>query len=118
MGPMARSVVDVSRVYDVIKDPGSAPAGNQFETVLAGQEVAVKGLRVGLADDYFLSAADPEIASAIRDVADVFAGWEPTCMTWDSRTRTRRLTRRKPQMARRLGHSSGARIPYARGLRG
>jgi aspartyl-tRNA(Asn)/glutamyl-tRNA(Gln) amidotransferase subunit A len=74
VGPMARSVVDVSRVYDVIRDPGSAPAAKEFETVLAGQEVAVKGLRVGLADDYFLSAAEPEIASAIRDVADVFHG--------------------------------------------
>jgi aspartyl-tRNA(Asn)/glutamyl-tRNA(Gln) amidotransferase subunit A len=87
VGPMARSVADLARIFEVIcgfddADPFSIPP----RTHDAGTDVnrAPNGWRIGLALDGIFGGAAPEVQSAVQAAASVFeslgAHVEPTTL--------------------------------------
>ena len=75
-GPLARSVRDLALTLQSLaghdpRDPGSADV--PAEDYLADLEKGAKGLRILVPTTHFFSEADPEVESAVRDVATLFA---------------------------------------------
>ena len=77
IGPMARRITDLARVYAAIAgpdrdDPTSAPKAppDVLSTLAAG----IEGVRVLVPGRWIAAEADPEVASAIRAAAEVLAG--------------------------------------------
>lgn len=74
IGPMARSVADVARVFSVIAgpdadDPSSvdAPLGNFLPHLGDG----IEGVRIGIPRNHYLDGVDGEIAAAVTAAASV-----------------------------------------------
>ncbi|HEX6988741.1 MAG TPA: Asp-tRNA(Asn)/Glu-tRNA(Gln) amidotransferase subunit GatA, partial [Bacillota bacterium] len=74
IGPMTRSAADAARLLGVLagrddRDSTSAPAPVPgYEAALTGD---VRGLRVGLPDEYFGEGVEPGVERAVREAADV-----------------------------------------------
>ncbi|OCX69569.1 amidase [Acidithiobacillus thiooxidans] len=73
VGPMARSVTDLARVYEVLqgydhKDPASVQRDR--EPVISGLDEGVAQLKIAIAGGYFLKQASTEAELAIQKVAD------------------------------------------------
>jgi aspartyl-tRNA(Asn)/glutamyl-tRNA(Gln) amidotransferase subunit A len=76
-GPLARSVADVAMLLDYMagydpKDPNSSPnriVGSYTDNLQEG----VRGLRLGIVEDYTFRDVDSEVASAVQSAADTFA---------------------------------------------
>ena len=73
VGPLARTVEDVARVLEVIAGhdpldatsiPGPVP---RYRDALSGD---VRGLRLGVPDEYFIDGMDPEVEAAVRAAID------------------------------------------------
>ncbi|MDB5027419.1 MAG: amidase [Candidatus Eremiobacteraeota bacterium] len=75
VGPMARSATDVRALFAsmVAFDPAdpSSCAGVENATRPAGS--GIRGLRVGIVDEFFFDDADPEIVAGIVRAADVLS---------------------------------------------
>lgn len=74
IGPMARSVADVARVFAVIagehaEDPTSVAA--PLENFLPRLGDGIAGVRVGLPRNHYFDGCDPEIDAAVREAARV-----------------------------------------------
>jgi aspartyl-tRNA(Asn)/glutamyl-tRNA(Gln) amidotransferase subunit A len=76
VGPMARSVVDVARLFVVLAgydgaDPTSVdmPLDDCLETL----ELGVDGLRIGLPAEFFFEEVDAEIVRGVRAAGDLLA---------------------------------------------
>jgi len=61
VGPLCRSVADAAILYDVLR--GQAPAD-------LPQPRDVRGMRLGIPRDYFLSLLDPQVASSFDSACD------------------------------------------------
>lgn len=74
IGPMTRTVEDAAIVLGVIagrdrRDPHtSARPVPDYTTALTGD---IKGMRVGLPEEYFAEAMDPEVEKAVREAVSV-----------------------------------------------
>jgi aspartyl-tRNA(Asn)/glutamyl-tRNA(Gln) amidotransferase subunit A len=73
VGPLGRTVEDVARVLEVIAghdplDATSIPAPvPRYRDALSGD---VRGLRLGVPDEYFIEGMDPEVEAAVRAAID------------------------------------------------
>jgi aspartyl-tRNA(Asn)/glutamyl-tRNA(Gln) amidotransferase subunit A len=77
IGPMARRVEDVARVFAVIvgyepSDPHSID--HDFGNFLPRLQNGIEGLRIGIPRNFFFDNIDPDIDVAVRNAADVFEG--------------------------------------------
>jgi aspartyl-tRNA(Asn)/glutamyl-tRNA(Gln) amidotransferase subunit A len=77
IGPMARRVEDVARVFAVIvgyepSDPHSID--HDFGNFLPRLQNGIEGLRIGIPCNFFFDNIDPDIDVAVRNAADVFEG--------------------------------------------
>ena len=77
IGPMARRVEDVARIFAVMTgydaaDPHSIE--HEFGNFLPRLHNGVKGLTIGLPSNYFFENVDPEIDTLVREGAAVFEG--------------------------------------------
>jgi aspartyl-tRNA(Asn)/glutamyl-tRNA(Gln) amidotransferase subunit A len=76
-GPMAKTVEDVALLLQVMAghdahDPGTAPRPvPDYASSLNGD---VRGLRIGVPQQYFYDALDPEVESAVRQALEVMKG--------------------------------------------
>jgi aspartyl-tRNA(Asn)/glutamyl-tRNA(Gln) amidotransferase subunit A len=73
IGPIARGVDDVARMFAVIagfdaKDPTSAD--QTLDTSILTDAADVTGLRIGLPTNFYFDDVDPEITAAVRLVAE------------------------------------------------
>jgi aspartyl-tRNA(Asn)/glutamyl-tRNA(Gln) amidotransferase subunit A len=76
IGPMARSVADVARIFAVIaghdeRDPLSAD--RPLENFLPHLNASIEGVRIGIPRSFYFDDTDPEIESAVRSAASVLA---------------------------------------------
>ncbi|MDV4343361.1 Asp-tRNA(Asn)/Glu-tRNA(Gln) amidotransferase subunit GatA [Methanoculleus sp. YWC-01] len=74
IGPMARTVEDVSRLMSVIAwyDPrDSTMLDRPYDHRPSGE---IKGLRVGIPEEYFGEGVDPRVAESVRDAIGVLEG--------------------------------------------
>jgi aspartyl-tRNA(Asn)/glutamyl-tRNA(Gln) amidotransferase subunit A len=76
IGPMARRVIDVARAHAVIagpdaSDPTSAPEAPP--DVLGRLADGIEGLRILMPTRFFAAEAEPEVAAAVRQGAEVLA---------------------------------------------
>jgi aspartyl-tRNA(Asn)/glutamyl-tRNA(Gln) amidotransferase subunit A len=77
-GPFGRAVEDVAALLEVMAgaDPLDAtsipaPVGRYRDACLAGAEAgALKGVRLGIPDEYFIAGMDPEVEAAVRAALD------------------------------------------------
>ncbi len=74
IGPMARSVSDVARIFAVIaghdaRDPMSAD--RPLENFLPRLADPIEGVRIGIPRSFYLDDTHPEIEAAVRAAADV-----------------------------------------------
>jgi aspartyl-tRNA(Asn)/glutamyl-tRNA(Gln) amidotransferase subunit A len=72
-GPMARSVIDLARLYAVIAgcdplDPLSSP--NATPEVLSGLRTDINGVRIAVPRNFFFDDADAEVVRAVRDASN------------------------------------------------
>ncbi len=72
LGPFARSVLDLARVYDALqghdaRDP--ACAARPVEPVASGLDAPLDGLRIGVLGGWFIDQAGPEARAAVVAVA-------------------------------------------------
>jgi aspartyl-tRNA(Asn)/glutamyl-tRNA(Gln) amidotransferase subunit A len=75
IGPMARTVRDVTLLLEVIAggDPEDATASaRDVPGYLSTLERPIRGLRVALADNYYFDGVTPEVARAVSDMRAVF----------------------------------------------
>jgi aspartyl-tRNA(Asn)/glutamyl-tRNA(Gln) amidotransferase subunit A len=77
IGPMARRIIDLARVYAAIAgpdatDPTSAP--DAPPDVLGRLADGIEGLRILMPTRFFAAEAEPEVAAAVRQAAEVVAG--------------------------------------------
>jgi aspartyl-tRNA(Asn)/glutamyl-tRNA(Gln) amidotransferase subunit A len=75
VGPMARSVTDVERIFAAIagydqRDPRAVPPPPASRPDRAGARA--ESLRIGVPTDYFFEGLDPEIERCVRGVGDTF----------------------------------------------
>ncbi len=70
VGPLARSARDVARVMQVIQRMPRRHGPDGLNELLAGGEVDLAGLRVGLPQNFFFDDVDAEIVTAVRRLAD------------------------------------------------
>ncbi len=73
IGPMTRSVWDAAMLLNVIaghdpKDSTSMP--REVPDYTEGLEEGVKGMRIGIPDEYFIEGIDPEVEKAVRDAIE------------------------------------------------
>ncbi|MGD1804160.1 AtzE family amidohydrolase [Dapis sp. BLCC M126] len=73
VGPFARSVRDIATVYDVLqgsdaKDP--VCTNRPPETCLPQLNQGIQGLRIAIADGHFAKGGEPEVFTAVEQVAD------------------------------------------------
>jgi aspartyl-tRNA(Asn)/glutamyl-tRNA(Gln) amidotransferase subunit A len=76
VGPMARAVPDVARLYAVLAgyDPEDPRAvEHPIADPLAELEGGVAGMRIGIPTNYFFEEIDPEIEQVVRGAIDAFA---------------------------------------------
>ncbi len=77
VGPLTRTVMDAALLLGAIarRDPRDATSSRRgvpyYERVL---DAPVKGLRVGLVENYYFDGLDDEVAAAVRAAATVLAG--------------------------------------------
>ncbi len=74
VGPLARSVEDAARVYQLLAgaDPGDETTlGRPAGDVLAGLEDGLDGLKIGIPENVFWEEVDAEVAEAVLASADV-----------------------------------------------
>lgn len=76
IGPMARRIIDVARVYAAIAgpdggDPTSAP--DAPPDVLGRLGDGIEGVRILMPTRFFGPEADPDVAAAVRQAAEVLA---------------------------------------------
>lgn len=77
IGPMARRVEDVARIFAVTvgyepSDPHSIE--HDFGNFLPRLHDGIEGLRIGIPRNFFFDNIDPDIETAVRNAADVFEG--------------------------------------------
>ena len=75
IGPMARRVEDVARIFAVTvgyepSDPHSID--HDFGNFLPRLHDGIEGLRIGIPRNFFFDNIDPDIEAAVRNAADVF----------------------------------------------
>ncbi len=78
IGPLARNVDDVARLLAAISgfdaaDPTSTPS-TLSASMLDPADADVAGLRIGLPRAFYFEGVDPDVAAAVRGVADALAG--------------------------------------------
>jgi aspartyl-tRNA(Asn)/glutamyl-tRNA(Gln) amidotransferase subunit A len=69
IGPMARTVRDVALLLEVMAgaDPEDATASARpVDDYVGALEQSIRGLRVGLADNYYFDGVAPEVAEAVK----------------------------------------------------
>jgi len=74
IGPMTKDVTDAALVYQAIAgyDPNDSTSVNQPpENVVTELGRDVKGLRVGVPEEYFGEGIDPDVAAVVRQAIDV-----------------------------------------------
>ncbi|MFQ5954491.1 MAG: amidase [Kiloniellales bacterium] len=76
VGPMARSVVDLTHMFAVMafyddEDPTSVP--HQWDDFLARLDHGIEGLRIGLPSTYFFEDLAPDVGEAVKGAADELA---------------------------------------------
>lgn len=76
VGPLTRTVADAAVCLNALagydpRDPGSIEVASQDYTATLGQDV--KGLRVGVPNNYFFDHVDPEVEAATRAAIDLLA---------------------------------------------
>jgi AtzE family amidohydrolase len=72
VGPFARSVGDITAVYDALQGPDPADpvcAGRPAEPVAPMLDQGIDGLNIALADGYFSGAGDPAVFAATEAAA-------------------------------------------------
>jgi len=72
LGPFARSVRDLALVFDLLQGSDSAdPVCTQRspQPCLPELTKGIEGLRIAIADDYFLKGAEPEMLTALETLA-------------------------------------------------
>jgi aspartyl-tRNA(Asn)/glutamyl-tRNA(Gln) amidotransferase subunit A len=77
IGPMTVDVPDAALLTGVISghDPhDSTSADRPIEDYLAQVDTPIENLRIGLPDEFFTDALDPEIARTITQAADLYKG--------------------------------------------
>jgi aspartyl-tRNA(Asn)/glutamyl-tRNA(Gln) amidotransferase subunit A len=77
IGPMTKDVRDAALLLEVIAglDPmDSTSAGQPVPDYAAEVDRGVRGLRLGIPDEYFVAGLDPEVEAAVRTAIDVLAG--------------------------------------------
>ncbi|MBT5496896.1 MAG: amidase [Alphaproteobacteria bacterium] len=77
IGPMARRVEDVARIFAVTvgyepSDPHSID--HDFGNFLPRLHDGIEGLRIGIPRNFFFDNIDPDIETAVRNAADIFEG--------------------------------------------
>ena len=75
-GPMTRTVRDAALVLNAIAgfDPRDPSSSNRpVEDFTAALEHGVKGVRIGIPEEYFYDVIDPEVAEALCEAAGVFS---------------------------------------------
>jgi len=88
-GPMAKTVEDVALLLQAMagfdaKDPGSAPYPvPDYTAALSGD---VRGLRLGIPQEYFFEMIDPEVEAAVHQAIEVMRGLGATVhqVSWPS----------------------------------
>ncbi len=76
VGPMTRTVLDSAIILNALaghdpRDPSSADVPREDFT--AGIDEGLRGLRIGIPDDFFYDVIDPEVAAAVCAAAGVLA---------------------------------------------
>lgn len=66
IGPMARTVSDVSRLFHVIAGHDKRDATSRDRPYTHTPDGAVKGLRIGIPKEYFGEGVDPKVAESVR----------------------------------------------------
>jgi aspartyl-tRNA(Asn)/glutamyl-tRNA(Gln) amidotransferase subunit A len=77
IGPLTKDVEDAALLLQVIagRDPrDSTSADVPVPNYRAGLREPVKGLRVGIPDEYFIEGMDPEVEGAVREAMRVLEG--------------------------------------------
>lgn len=77
VGPMARTVRDCALLLQVVagRDPLDATSSLQpVPEYPAASSGGIRGLRVGVPENYFFQGVHPEIEAAVREAAEVIAG--------------------------------------------
>jgi aspartyl-tRNA(Asn)/glutamyl-tRNA(Gln) amidotransferase subunit A len=77
LGPLARTVEDAAIVYQAVAghDPEDASSSDQpVGDVMAGLRDGVKGLRIGLPDNFFFDALDADVEAAVGEAIQVLEG--------------------------------------------
>jgi len=72
LGPMARSVTDLALSYDAMQGPDPADhacAQKPVVAVAGGIDDGIDGLRMAIADDYFISGGEPDSHAAVEAFA-------------------------------------------------
>ena len=72
LGPFARSVRDLAIAFDLMQGPDAAdPACTKRppEICLPQLSQGIDGLRIGVADGYFVKGADPDVLAVVEQVA-------------------------------------------------
>jgi aspartyl-tRNA(Asn)/glutamyl-tRNA(Gln) amidotransferase subunit A len=76
VGPMARSVADVGRLFAVLEgfDPGDPSSERRpAEAESGGSDVGIDGVRVGLVTGFFEDGVDGELVACVREAAQTLA---------------------------------------------
>jgi len=73
IGPMARSVRDIARLFDVIRRPASPSAAWPVDELAAGAPVDLRGVRVGVPTEYFFDGVEPDVEVAVRHLIEQLA---------------------------------------------
>jgi aspartyl-tRNA(Asn)/glutamyl-tRNA(Gln) amidotransferase subunit A len=69
VGPLARSVEDAALMLDSLPHSGDAP---EFRFQLPRKEFSLRGLRIGVPEDFFFDRVEPEVASHVNAAAKWF----------------------------------------------
>lgn len=73
MGPLTRSVRDAAVVLNALAgfDPRDDTSSRQpVEDYVPGEDVSIRGLRIGLPENFYFDRVDPEAAAAVRRAAE------------------------------------------------
>ncbi len=74
IGPFATSVRDVAALFDVVAgyDPRDSTSVNKEVNYSSSLENDVKGLRIGVPEEYFGEGTDEKVEKAVRDAINTF----------------------------------------------
>ncbi len=81
IGPFATTAKDSALLLQVISGPDdrdSTSVNHRVPDYVAGLEKSLKGLRIGLPKEYFISGTDPEIDRAVREAIRTFESFGAT----------------------------------------